>query len=644
MSLFFWITGYYFTLSCGPHSGDEGHYLIQANSLYYDHDLDIYNNLDVREKMIVDTHGKGYMHISPNSKNGHYYSWHPFGLSFLLSFAVPGGVILRHLLLGILAGLGCGGMLLLSRMIGAEKRSSFFICGLFWFSTLWGIYAARALPETGGATLTLFLAISVLGVEKSPRLSLLGAMICCLSLPWLHIRFLPISAIGGVFFLFNAYRFQRPAFKKWLFPAFLFGVFVIGGLYITISFDMFESGTGYISTGFFNQPFGMLEYIGGTKGMVEVLPIIGYSLWVVLRTIFFDRDNRYISVMVLLIILAILATSCSSTSFCDGAAMRGRMMLVGVPLTLPLLARFFDKAGSVNRWFILFLSVIPVFTFVVLLIYLPVVKRDFAMPYEILPEVAPFLRSLSSPFASPGSQFGLFFFLGTFLLIFSKQKMTRFHLAVVCCLCAVSWYWIKPDLRPTNLSKAMKQENTRIISSINLDTAKLWSTKEEFPKRAVYALFANRLEGYSVENTPIASIIDLPQKEQDRVISQDALEPNDWNGRNYKWVTLAQPFPALGTSAFVCLSVEKSGNPEVDFAAVELLPSASNLLLETKLSFGNDNFCSQCFALRPADTGNVHLLTRLYGEPGYLRVHKLHWLPLNAHLLDELHLTLPYSL
>ncbi|HEB70345.1 MAG TPA: hypothetical protein ENI88_12105 [Desulfobulbus sp.] len=643
MSMFFWATGYYFTLSCGPHSGDEGHYLIQANSLYYDHDLDIYNNLDTKEKLIVDTRGKDYMHISPNSKGGHYYSWHPFGLSFLLSFTVPGGVLLRHLVLGILAGLGCGGMLLLSRMIGAGQRSSLLVCGLFWLSTLWGIYASRALPETAGATLTLFLAISVLGVKKSPRLSLSGAMICSLGLPWLHVRFLPISAIGSVFFLFNAYRFQRTAFKKWLFPTFLFGACVIGGFYIKISFDMFESGTGYTSTGFFNQPFGMLEYLGGTKGFVAALPIIGCSLWIVLWTIFFDRDNRYISIMILLIILAILATSCSSTSFCDGAAMRGRMMLVGIPLSIPLLARFFDKASSVNRWFFLFLSVIPVLTFAVLLIYLPVVKRDFAMPYEILPEVAPFLRNLSNPFAAPGSQLGLIFFLGSFLLIFSKQTMTRFHLIVVCCLFAVSLFWMQPDLIPANLSKAMKKENTRLISTINLNKAKLWTTNKKFPERSVYAFFANRLEKYTIETTPVASTMDLPVQDNDRIIEQDGLKPNDWLGRNYKWVTLAQPFPALAGTAFFCLSVEQSGPAKVDFAAVELSSSAANPLLETKLSFGNDNFCNQCFALSPADTGNVHLLARLSGKPGFVRIHELHWLPLNARLLDKLHLTLPFS-
>jgi len=644
MSLFFWLTGYYFTLSCGAHSGDEGHYLIQANSLYLDHDLDILNNLDENEKSIVATRGKDYMHISPNSRGGHYYSWHPFGLSFLLSFTVPGGVLFRHLVLGMLAGLGCGGMILLSQLVGAGKRSSFLLCGLFWLSTLWGIYASRALPETAGATLTIFLAASVLAVKRSPRLSLFGAMVCCLGLPWLHVRFLPISAIGACFFLLQGYRFQHQVFRKWLLPIFLLGVLVVGGFYVVLGFYLFDSGTGYSSSGFFNQPLAMFTYIGGSRGLVTVLPIISCSLWVVIWSIVFDRENREFSLMVLLIFLAILVTSCSSSSFYDGAAMPGRMMLVGVPLSIPLLARFFDRASPVNRWFFLFLSVIPVLTFFLLLLYLPDVKRDFAMPYKVLPVVAPFLRSLSNPFASHGALLAGLLFVGSFVLIFSQQKRTRLHVLIIFFLFLAACYSLKPVPLQAILSEPMKQENSRIVSTIDLGKAKIWATGKETPQRSVYELFANALEMYTVDNTPVASTMELSEKQDGRVVLQNALEANDWKGRIYKWVTMAPPFSVSESASFFCLGVEKGGTSHVDVAAVELSPSRSNPLLEKEISFGVDGYARQCYALEPQGVGKVYLAVRLSGEPGYLRIHALHWLPLDARLLDTFHLSLPYPL
>jgi len=46
LTVFFTMTGLYWTFASGAHSGDEGHYLIQAVSLYEDGDLDIRNNLE----------------------------------------------------------------------------------------------------------------------------------------------------------------------------------------------------------------------------------------------------------------------------------------------------------------------------------------------------------------------------------------------------------------------------------------------------------------------------------------------------------------------------------------------------------------------------------------------------------------------
>jgi hypothetical protein len=644
MSAFYWGIGYYFTTISGAHGGDEGHYIIQSESLYYDHDLDIYNNFDTHEKAILESHGKGYLHISENSRGNHLYSWHPFGISFLMAFAVPGGVVFRHLILGIVAGISCGGMILLGHLVGAEKRSNLMFCGLFWVSTLWGIYASRALPETAGAMLTIFLTASVLGVKKYPRLSLFGAMLCCLGLPWLHVRFIPISAIGACFFLYNAYRFHEKIFWRRILPVFSMGVFVVGGVFIAVNYFMFESATGYSSTGLFDYPLGMLTYIGGYKGLVSVLPIFACALWVVGWTIFFDRDNQLAAIMTFLILVAVLATSCSSQSFSDGASMRGRMLLVCVPLFIPLMARFFDKSSVVNRWFFLFLSIIPVLTFAMLLFSLPVIKKDFAMPYDVLPVVIPLLRGLSNPFTTHGELFAIFLYLVSFLLIFTHQKKERIHLFLIGLLFVVTCSFAIAEPVREKLSEGEKKANSRIFSGVNLAKVKIWSSTKSFPEKSVYEFFANGLEVYDSENTPIISSPGFHKEKNDRIVVPDSLEPNDWNGRDYKWVTLAKPFTVSKSSAVFCVSASKEGNTQVSYSLVELSSSGFNSLIETEVSFDAQGKMQKCYTLQTSGKGKVHILARLYGEKGSLRINALHWLPVNPHLLKEFNLIVPYEL
>jgi hypothetical protein len=173
-AVFFTVVGWHFSKLAGEHSGDEGHYLVQAESLYKEHDLDLGNNLK--------RDGSGGIqyrrhHVSPTSRDGHIYSWHPFGLSLLLWPAMGAGLFARHVVLGAIAALGVAGMLALAVVCRARAAGAFFVTGLVALSPLWAMYSFRALPEVLGAALLLWLTVAT-HAGQVPRASG-GCRPCC---------------------------------------------------------------------------------------------------------------------------------------------------------------------------------------------------------------------------------------------------------------------------------------------------------------------------------------------------------------------------------------------------------------------------------------------------------------------------------
>jgi len=130
--------------------------LTQAKSLFYDHDLDIKNNLmeemrpEERETLVS---RRANFHIVPNSRNKHWYSWHPYGLPLIAAPFWKGGLTARHLILSLIAALGCLGSFLLCRRSGAGISGSLMAVFAMGGSVYWSLYSARFLPEVLGATL-----------------------------------------------------------------------------------------------------------------------------------------------------------------------------------------------------------------------------------------------------------------------------------------------------------------------------------------------------------------------------------------------------------------------------------------------------------------------------------------------------------
>jgi hypothetical protein len=178
-----------------PPTGDEPHYLVMAQSLWRDHDLDLRDEYE-GEEWSEFTPGPVRPHWGAPRADGRPFPAHSPGLPLLLApayaaFGREGGVIL-------LALLGAGAALvsrqLALRLTGDLESSAWAWLGvvgppLFFYSFL--IYTE--VPSALCASLALLLLL------REPAVS--GAALAALAascLPWLHLKMLPASAALGL--------------------------------------------------------------------------------------------------------------------------------------------------------------------------------------------------------------------------------------------------------------------------------------------------------------------------------------------------------------------------------------------------------------------------------------------------------------
>ncbi len=208
--LFFWFGSLYFGHWAGDSNGDSGHFILQAKSLHQDHDLDIANNFTAQGKRLLEKLGPNIMHISPNSRNGHSYSWHGFGLALLLAPFFPLGSSGLHLGTACLAGLAALGILIASLLLGARRTTGFTLVTLFLLSAFWGLYSFQILHECTGTAGMIWLLVALLLPPERWRSALAITTMVCVLLPWFYVRYAPPAAIGAMFFLYKVQRDDLP--------------------------------------------------------------------------------------------------------------------------------------------------------------------------------------------------------------------------------------------------------------------------------------------------------------------------------------------------------------------------------------------------------------------------------------------------
>jgi len=328
--IFYSLIGWYFTLSSGEHSGDEGHYIIQAESLHQDSDLELYNNLNERQLNYIEKGAKNYIHISPTAKKGKFYSWHPYGLPLYLSILPPNNYMLRHLLLGILSGIGSAGLLLLCKHFNVTRQTALLFVFLFSLSPLWGIYSSRVLPEMPGAVLAIWIATALFAVRKNPWIAAILIIFCCGYLPFLHPRFVPVSFFGYIFFVL--YFIKTKQFKIKL-PVIIFttaGLIFAAFIYLYVNSLLFTTAISYSPNQFKPYLAGMWEVLTTTRSITYIMPSFFWMLAASVLVFFILKKNKYYIAFTIVSFLSVLALSCSNSGWTGGASTMGRYLLVVV--------------------------------------------------------------------------------------------------------------------------------------------------------------------------------------------------------------------------------------------------------------------------------------------------------------------------
>jgi hypothetical protein len=600
-------TGVYFTSAVGEHSGDEGHYLIQARSLWQDGDLDIRNNFGGDVSKI----NRGHAHISPNSIGDKWYSWHPPGLSFLLAPVVGAGLWARHLVLGLFSGVSLCGLYLLAVMLGARIRHALLMVVLTGGSAFWGVYAARALPEVLGAALAVWGLYLVLLQPKRPWMTqpLLWAIIGFL--PWVHTRFLPVALVlAGAYGLHGLLMSERWPVKIGRLGLFTAGALGALLLYRYFQFRMFVNGSSYDSAGLlFSLPRGLWHSLASCRGILYMFPLFAFAFVAFVKA-FASKPLRLPCLYAALLFLGVWLSSCGTHWFTGGTCMPGRFLLVTLP---PILALGAVMLRDANRVFVrgaLFAGLYSVCIFAAMLSILPSFGKSFGMPHN-LELIHPLYTTMVRFYYEPYSQMALLpalaLYVGLFLLLLRPCRKSV-PAAIVMAFIVLAF------VSSAHVKEAKRTSARRVAADLDRFRLDKWhvlvvSLNGENAHRRPIRHVINRFEGMPDEIKSVTTR-DLGVLVDEKWISMPHVEPNDWEGRPYRWATIVPPFPAGKGSFYVGVQAGLEG----DAVAHLVIREGTHTHVEKRLEPGDS--LNELFTLEGRRRGDIYVLIRFEDGDG----------------------------
>ena len=337
-------------------TGDEPFYLLTAQSLVSDGDLDLrdeYRNRDVEMARFWDGTKPLWKQMEP-APDGRLLSPHDPGLSLLITpaYALGGLEGVRRFLVVVWAaamGLAAIG----ARRVGAPVWAALLAATAVGAGTPGLVYASQVYPE-GPAALCIASGL-LLATRQKSNLNAAGVVVAVVALQWLGVKYLPYALlIGGIWAWRNRGHRARLLATAALatIAAIHFTVWhlqTFGGLtpYAT-NVVWAGEGTAGILTDHLSQPdctyrlYGL--YLDARFGLFRWLPIAPLALWGVARA---TRAH-----LATLAIATTLGTFVSITIM--GYWFPGRMLIAALPSLVPLLAigakRLPKIAATLTAW------------------------------------------------------------------------------------------------------------------------------------------------------------------------------------------------------------------------------------------------------------------------------------------------------
>lgn len=619
-TLIYWALGCHFTGTIGDRSGDECHYIIQAESLYHDHDLDFRNNVGNPPEEMAET-----LHVSPNSRNGHWYSWHTPGLSFLLAPTVPFGWPIRHLLLGFLSGLGLAAFYSLCRRLSRDTATAVVLLCLMGLGTLWGVYSCRVLPEILGMLLTICGVLAILNLTERPRASLALLLILLTALPFAYARFLPVAVVlAGCYGLFELLEPRPWRTKLWRLTLLVGGG--LAGLMFFLCFQAHLFGwhlrQAHADAAFSFAPIFAWHTLASNRSILFSTPLFACALPAGLCLLFRRNHWRY-GLTTTLVFLAIFLTWGSCSWYHCGASLPGRYLAVTVPLLAAALAVVLPDARGTFRWLVFYFGLFSITMFLTELVALPHLLNNFPFPYDV-DIVHPLFDRLLRLFYDPSGKVdwwpALVLYSGVALLLLRPTWPRWIHLSIVALIALV--YAI--HLPPTSGNSSQQPERAILgptcpitVCGDTRNACSLWQGRP--PHRRITPVITTRDPGTNAPHT---------------LIRYDQLAPNDWEQRGFRWATLAEPLPPSKGWRVIGLAAQLEGD-----AAAEFVIREGTQILASK-KFLPQATVREVFSFATEKRGPLQFLVRLEGagtwQAGVLAISAF-----DPALMSKANLTLP---
>lgn len=327
-------------------TGDEPQYLLITQSLVADRDIDLFNNIFLRESVtffnpetMIGGHGKW----APNHR---WYSKHRLGLPLIISPAYYAGTRFNLGIRNVVLLWLC----LLAAYLAVEvyrvfveitrQRGISLLATLGMFSSIpLSIYSAKIFPELLAA-LFVFMTFRRIWTPLPTTAGAFTAGVLAGIIPWFHERFILVFLVLSLSFLLK----ERKNVKGCL--AFLFPVFIsiiFQGIYYYqvngVPYPLSSTHSGYLNpNGVLNGLFGI--WMDQAHGVLPYTPLFVLSFW---GFYYFWREARSRTIGILLVMLSIYLVAGGYREWWGGFCPPGRYLVTLVPLLAFPLAYFLFK-------------------------------------------------------------------------------------------------------------------------------------------------------------------------------------------------------------------------------------------------------------------------------------------------------------